>query len=225
MATTPNYGWVTPAPTDFVTDLPVDFETFADAVDADLSGLLGGTTGQVLLKDSNADHDFSWGTPSSGGYTLLATATGTGSSNTITFSSIPNTYKHLLIVMEGPYGTSTSAATQIRFNSDTGNNYSFRFQGNSTTADTAVGQIFFQTSAVFGTNTDRGAANLYVYEYAKTTAPKVGIGTGFRQSSAAGDMRTGGFSWNNTAALNAIEFQILTGSFATQTRILLYGVS
>lgn len=62
MATTPNYGWVTPAPTDFVTDLPADFETFADAVDADLAGLIGGTTGQVLIKDSNTDHDFSWAT-------------------------------------------------------------------------------------------------------------------------------------------------------------------
>lgn len=60
MATTPNYGWVTPAPTDFVTDLPADFETFADAVDADLAGLLGGTTGQVLKKNSGTDHDFGW---------------------------------------------------------------------------------------------------------------------------------------------------------------------
>lgn len=34
MATTPFYGWVTPAPTNFVTNLPADFETFADAVDA-----------------------------------------------------------------------------------------------------------------------------------------------------------------------------------------------
>jgi len=63
MATTPNYGWVTPAPTDFVTDLPADFEIFADAVDADLGGLLGGTTGQYLAKDSDDDHDFSWVTP------------------------------------------------------------------------------------------------------------------------------------------------------------------
>jgi hypothetical protein len=62
MATTPNYGWVTPAPTDFVTDLPADFETFADAVDADLSGLIGGTAGQVLLKNSGTDHDFDWAT-------------------------------------------------------------------------------------------------------------------------------------------------------------------
>jgi hypothetical protein len=58
MATTPNYGWVTPAPTDFVTDLPADFEIFADAVDADLAGLLGGTAGQVLVKNSGTDHDF-----------------------------------------------------------------------------------------------------------------------------------------------------------------------
>lgn len=64
MATTPNYGWVTPAPTDLVTDLPADFETFADAVDADLAGLLGGTTGQVLTKTSNADHAFAFATPS-----------------------------------------------------------------------------------------------------------------------------------------------------------------
>ena len=33
MAVTPFYGWVTPAPSNFVTNLPADFETFADAVD------------------------------------------------------------------------------------------------------------------------------------------------------------------------------------------------
>lgn len=33
MAITPRYSWVTPAPSDFVTDLPADFEVFADAVD------------------------------------------------------------------------------------------------------------------------------------------------------------------------------------------------
>lgn len=60
MATTPNYGWVTPAPSNFVTNLPADFETFADAVDADLGGLLGGTTGQILTKTSNSDHAFNW---------------------------------------------------------------------------------------------------------------------------------------------------------------------
>jgi hypothetical protein len=36
MATTPNYSWVMPDPTDYVTDLPADFEIFGDAVDASL---------------------------------------------------------------------------------------------------------------------------------------------------------------------------------------------
>lgn len=39
MATTPFFGWVTPAPTNFVTNLPADFETFGDAVDASLQDL------------------------------------------------------------------------------------------------------------------------------------------------------------------------------------------
>ena len=39
MATTPNYSWVMPAPTDFVTDLPADFEIFGDAVDATVKGI------------------------------------------------------------------------------------------------------------------------------------------------------------------------------------------
>lgn len=66
MATTPNFGWVTPAPTDLVTDLPADFEIFADAVDATFVDLKGGTTGQVLAKASGTDMDFTWATDASG---------------------------------------------------------------------------------------------------------------------------------------------------------------
>ena len=39
MAITPVYGWVTPTPTSFVTNLPADFETFADAVDATVNDI------------------------------------------------------------------------------------------------------------------------------------------------------------------------------------------
>lgn len=71
MSVTPNFSWPLIEPTDFVTNLPADFEVFADAVDADLAGLLGGTTGQVLTKDSNADHDFSWQTAAGGSDPVL----------------------------------------------------------------------------------------------------------------------------------------------------------
>jgi hypothetical protein len=60
VSTTPEFGWPLIEPTDFVTNLPADFESFADAVDADLAGLNGGTTGQILTKTTDDDLDFGW---------------------------------------------------------------------------------------------------------------------------------------------------------------------
>jgi hypothetical protein len=49
-----------PTATDLVTDLPADFEVFGQAVATSLADLLGGTSGQVLAKNSNTDMDFVW---------------------------------------------------------------------------------------------------------------------------------------------------------------------
>jgi hypothetical protein len=54
------FGWQMPTSTDLVTDLPADFETFGQAVDTSLADLKGGTSGQVLSKNSNTDMDFVW---------------------------------------------------------------------------------------------------------------------------------------------------------------------
>jgi hypothetical protein len=57
--TTP-FSWQMPTATDLVTDLPAEFEVFGQAVATSLADLLGGTTGQVLAKNSNTDMDFVW---------------------------------------------------------------------------------------------------------------------------------------------------------------------
>jgi len=57
---TSNFGWQMPTPTDLVTDLPADFEVFGQAVDTSMADLKGGTSGQVLSKNSNTDMDFVW---------------------------------------------------------------------------------------------------------------------------------------------------------------------
>lgn len=49
-----------PTSSDLVTDLPADFEVFGQAVDTALADLKGGTTGQVLAKNSGTDMDFTW---------------------------------------------------------------------------------------------------------------------------------------------------------------------
>ena len=57
--TTP-FSWQMPTTTDLVTDLPADFEVFGQAVATSMADLLGGTSGQVLAKNSNTDMDFVW---------------------------------------------------------------------------------------------------------------------------------------------------------------------
>lgn len=63
---TSNFNWQMPTATDLVTDLPADFEVFGQAVDTALMDLKGGTTGQVLKKNTNADMDFVWAADSAG---------------------------------------------------------------------------------------------------------------------------------------------------------------
>jgi hypothetical protein len=63
---TSNFGWQMPTSTDLVTDLPADFEVFGQAVDTSLADLKGGTTNQVLAKNSDTDMDFKWVTDATG---------------------------------------------------------------------------------------------------------------------------------------------------------------
>jgi hypothetical protein len=58
--TTPNFGWSVPTSTDLVKDGATAIETLGDAIDASLLDLKGGTTGQVLAKNSGTDMDFTW---------------------------------------------------------------------------------------------------------------------------------------------------------------------
>jgi hypothetical protein len=46
--------------------LPADFEVFGQAVDTSLADLKGGTTGQVLKKNTDADMDFVWAADTAG---------------------------------------------------------------------------------------------------------------------------------------------------------------
>jgi hypothetical protein len=60
MATTTNFGWVTPNNTDLVKDGASAIRTLGSSIDSSMGDLKGGTTGQVLSKTTGTDMDFTW---------------------------------------------------------------------------------------------------------------------------------------------------------------------
>lgn len=60
MPNTTNYNWATPADSDLVKDGAAAIRTLGNSIDTSFVDLKGGTTGQVLAKNSNTDLDFVW---------------------------------------------------------------------------------------------------------------------------------------------------------------------
>jgi hypothetical protein len=112
---TSNFGWQMPTNTDLVTDLPADFEVFGQAVDTSMADLKGGTSGQILSKNSNTDMDFVWINNDQGditGVTATSPLTGGGTSGAITvgIQSASTSQAGAVQLTDSTSSTSTSTA-------------------------------------------------------------------------------------------------------------------
>lgn len=76
MPTTSNFGWNTPADTDLVKDGALAIRTLGNNIDTSLVDLKGGTTGQILAKNSNTDLDYTWINNDQGDITEVQAGTG-----------------------------------------------------------------------------------------------------------------------------------------------------
>jgi len=65
MPTTTNFGWTTPADTDLVKNGASAMRTLGNGIDTSFLDLKGGSTGQILTKQTATDLDFTWTSPSS----------------------------------------------------------------------------------------------------------------------------------------------------------------
>jgi len=144
--TTP-FSWQMPTATDLVTDLPADFEVFGQAVATSMADLLGGTTGQILAKNTNADMDFVWIANDQGDITGVTAGTGIsggGTSGTVTVSIDTAVTADLTTAQTLTNKTLTAPVINLALNAQTGTTYTFALTDNGklVTASNAAAQTY-----------------------------------------------------------------------------------
>ena len=168
-----------------------------------------GSTDQVLKVSGGLPV---WATASSGGITLIATTTPSGAS-AINYTGISG-YKHLLLTWNGVYTSDHDTAINVRFNNDSGGNYSVNDISGQTFAG---GQYALVMEGNSGT-TNSGHGYLYIYDYASSSYWKTFNGQsayydgnfGWKGANDARGM------WRSTSAITSIDI-VRTGGSGTFT--------
>jgi hypothetical protein len=157
-------------------------------------------------------------------YTPLATVTLGSDAATVTFSSIPATYRDLILVINGKTTRSgTENDIRVTFNSDTGSNYSYVTMGGngSSALSYQSGSIAYIPVPNAGTSAT-AISILQIMDYSATDKHKTVIAKG---DSAAWFASATAGRWASTTALTSISFiSSVTGNIATGTTASLYGV-
>lgn len=170
-------------------------------------------------------------TPDSGAMFPIAMANvGSSGSSTITFSSIPQTYKHLQLRMIGLY-SSASAEVLMSFNSDTNNsNYTRHYLYGDGTSALAGAEVntgnprSFAYSATASTTTPAPVV-IDILDYTSSSKKKVSRVLVGRDFNGSGVIGLTSLLWNATpAALTDITITTSAGSFNQYSQFALYGI-
>ena len=147
-------------------------------------------------------------------YTPLATVTLGTTASSVTFSSIPATYRDIVVSSEliGSFGG------RMRFNSDSGTNYPrVLMYATGSAASTENGFIVEQSPSGNDMNL------IQIMDYSANDKHKTVL---IRQSEAnLGNVTATAARWANTAAVTSITFLLVGGNLQAGTTISLYGIA
>jgi hypothetical protein len=156
-------------------------------------------------------------------YTPLATVTLGSSASSVTFSSIPATYRDLVIVLSGRSNGGGAFNTGMRFNNDTGSNYSNVFMlGDGSSASSGSSTTTRQDISFY--SSVQGDVIGHIMDYSATDKHKTSL-VRYNNQAAVTVART--FRWANTSAITSINFYNGSANgetFASGSTFSLYGV-
>lgn len=173
---------------------------------------------------------FEAGAAAGGSFESIATVTASGGETSLTFSSIPSTYKHLQIRYNGRKTTSGITDLVLTFNGDTGNNYSkhwlFTFDGGGPYTSTATSNSGFSVGYLYGDDsnvTDSGIIDIHDYSSSsKNTTARYFIGNE-KVSTGTTTLLLGSGAWYNTNAVTSITLSC--SSIQAGSTFALYGIA
>jgi hypothetical protein len=172
-----------------------------------------------------------------GAYESIQTVSvGAGGTASISFTSIPSTYKHLQIrgILKGNNGLSTDDTAILRFNSDTATNYSYHTiyanGGASVNANLNGATVsFINTYGIpsSGFTSTFSSTILDILNYANTSFYKtVRWINGFDSNGNSNSIDYTGGNWRSTSAITSITISPTSGATAwlQYSHLALYGV-
>lgn len=175
---------------------------------------------------------------STNSYESIATVTvGSGGQSSVSFTSIPSTYKHLQIraILRDQRATYGNSGQLFRFNSDTGSNYSWHnLQGDGATASArnAINQASMSGNTAAGSGAPAnvfGAMVVDILDYANTNKYKTmrmlsGVDINGTVASFGGVIELMSGSWRSTAAITSVTVLASNPNFVQYSSFALYGI-
>lgn len=170
-------------------------------------------------------------------YESIVTVNGSGSSGSVTISSIPSTYTHLQLRWIGRQtqsGRSDAAAIWLTFNGDSGANYAYQnFFGSSSAVSVQTqantNYISLENSLTRGAaaSNNYGVGILDITDYANTSKWKaVRSFQGENQNTSDNALALTQGQWRSTSAITSITITEQTGlgNLTTLSQFALYGI-
>jgi hypothetical protein len=153
-------------------------------------------------------------------YTPLATITLGSSASSVTFSSIPATYRDLVVVADYT-GSAAAEVFDIALNSDTAANYTRVVMYADSTTAASFSQTSRGVASIYGTNKMTMLLNLM--DYTATDKHK----TILVRTTNAGQSEVAAIAsrWANTAAVNTLALSARSGTLSSGSTFSLYGIA